>query len=339
MDANLINSQASDLSRKLNRAIRHSIRYSGPGRLQEPDYVALLTEHFTPCLEHILGTTFPQYIFDVGGIFCHQSPKVSYSARSKSPELGDILFVYIEEDADGSARYNSLLLQAKMIEDKYPKSVGQNEQHQLYLYQKWPKFTYITPSELAKMNAARDIQPKTINDGAQYLLINPQNRSYCCDCRCDCCCDCRKTNICNGIVTDDCEKKFFMGCAVPAQTLIVDKCLSWELLDFLKFKAGRTFEEDPFHTQDDWTKMIWDLLSNSWRLYNRRKNINYINKNRGVFASSGGFSQTTLAKKLDSVMNQLNSTNDNDNDPAEENESGVSVIVIECKQNNNKRIY
>ena len=332
MDANLINSKASGLSHRINCALRHLIPHCMLGLLHEPDYVALLTENFTLCLERILETTFPQYIFDVAGVFCHQSPIVSYSANGKGSELGDILFVYVEADSIGRARYNSLLLQVKMIGDEYPKSVEPNEQHQLYLYQNWPEFTYQKPKAFAGMNVKRDIQPKTINDGAQYLLIDPQHAGRCCKRRCLF----RRKRSCNGIVTEDCEKKFFMGCAVPSQTLIVDKCLSWELLDFLKFKAGRTFEGDPFNTKDDWTKMIWDLLMNSWKSYNR-KNINHINKKRGVFTASRDFPQTTFAKNLTHVINDFYGIKDNDGIIFEKDESGVSVIVIESRPKNNKK--
>ncbi len=330
MDANLINSQAIGLSCRINCALRNIICHHGGCRMQEPDYVAMLTYFFTPHLEDILAKTFPQYTFEVGGVFCHQSPLVSYSGGGKNPELGDLLFVYAEEDDAGQVQYNSLLLQAKIIRDKYPKSVDPNEQHQLYLYQNWPKFTYVRPPELANLpDPTRDIQPKAINDGAQYLLIDPQNSG----CRCGGCCFCRKKKRCSGIVTKDCEKEFFMGCAVPAQTLIVDKCLSWELLDFLKFKAGRTFEEDPFNTQDDWTKMIWDLLVNGCRVYNRTK-IKHANKKRGGFASSGDFAQSKFAKTLSDAVKKIYGTEDvGFREDFPEGEGGVSVIVIESKPN------
>ncbi len=333
MQADLINSKANEICCDLNNMLIRSLCSNKNIPLQEPDYISILAKDFMPRFAMILNGYFQKYRFNVASVFCHQSPVVSYknSPNGKAPELGDILIVYIEQGDDGKVLYNSLLLQAKIIKDKYPKEVDSSEEHQLYLYQNWPEFNYIRPPELAHMkDPTRDIQPKTINDGAQYLLINPKRLHGCCCCGC---CHINDTDKCNGTVRGDCEYKFMMGCAIPANTLIVDKCLSWELLDLLKFKSGRTFEGDPYKTNDDWTKMIWDLLKISYRRYNRR-NINHVNINRGTYTSSGkDFCDTMLYMKLNEYLSNDKEfyTRDQQMGYDDDDGSGVSVVVIECR--------
>lgn len=69
----------------------------------------------------------------------------------------------------------------------------------------------------------RDILPKAINDGAQYLLIDTDP----------------VTNGRYGI-----RGTFPMGCAVPDDVLYVNDSLSNELINLLKFKAGRTVDNE-----------------------------------------------------------------------------------------------
>lgn len=65
---------------------------------------------------------------------------------------------------------------------------------------------------------------------------------------------------------------FPMGCAVPDNVLYVNDSLSVELTDFLKFKSGRTFDSNPYSTEDDWSKMICDLLRIGACSISQRKN-------------------------------------------------------------------
>ena len=271
--------------------------------LQEPDYVAALTEYFTADLATILNLVFPKYDFTVSGVFCHQKPIVDIH-ETKKPELGDILFVYSETQPDGSIQYNSLLLQAKITSQPVMR-VPSGDLHQLKLYKEWPTFTYYRANFLN--GQTRNIQPKAINDGAQYLLIdnNPL------------------TNGLNGI-----PNTYPMGCAIANDTLILDKSLSAELFDFFKFKSGRVFEENPLSTQDDWTKMIWDLLLMGAYNYNR-SNIGMNNAKRGVYCSNkAGFDQTAVGASLNQYFGAFEDNNLNDY-PRDNDGMGISVVVIE----------
>lgn len=66
--------------------------------------------------------------------------------------------------------YNALLFQAK-ISDRYEMKVKGNELHQLELYKRWPEFVYHRAGRFLN-GKTRNVCPKTINDGAQYLLID-----------------------------------------------------------------------------------------------------------------------------------------------------------------------
>lgn len=64
-----------------------------------------------------------------------------------------------------------------------------------------------------------------------------------------------------------------MGCATPAKVLSINNDLTDEIIDFLKFKSGRAFEQDPSVTKDDWTKMIWDIINATKAKASKRKNL------------------------------------------------------------------
>ena len=314
MNAVEVNQRAKFLSHAIDYSLLRIVRrYAKKYPMHEPDYISLLVQEFVPHFSYMLNHAFSEYQFTVSGIFCHQSPIVSMRTATpmKHPELGDILFVYAEtDDISDKTYYNSLLLQAKMSKNPI-KKVPRYDAHQLYLYQNWPEFVYITPSHLK--NKIIDVQPKEINDGAQYLLINPNSF---------------KGNECICSLST----QFIMGCAVPAQPLVVDKSLSWELIDFIKFKSGRMFEADPINTRDDWTKMIWDLIYVGANIYNRN-NINHANQHRGVYCSTHNFSQTDIGKKIMSITEKWNNGERFDFiNSSNQQDCGVSVVIIECKK-------
>ena len=214
---------------------------------QEPDYVAALSTRFLKDFFNILVAVFPNYDFSVSGVYCHQKPIVNIGLEKK-PELGDILFIYVDRKQNGVRNLNSLLLQAKMSNYSRLK-IHDSEKHQLKLYKNWPQFTYYRAGNLN--GTKRNIFPKTINDGAQYLLINdnPLTKRICYE-----------------------KRMYSMGCAVPDDIMYINDSLSKELINFLKFKSGRTFDNNPYSTDDDWSKMIWDLLKIAAFKFSKRKN-------------------------------------------------------------------
>lgn len=67
---------------------------------QEPDYVAALSTKFVKDFFNILVAVFTHYDFSVLGVYCHQKPIVDIKL-AKKPELGDILFVYVDRKQNG----------------------------------------------------------------------------------------------------------------------------------------------------------------------------------------------------------------------------------------------
>ena len=266
---------------------------------QEPDYVAALSFKFPRSLFNILQIIFPFRKFSVTGVFCHQKPFVDF-CFGKGSELGDLLLVFVDQDRKGNKLFNSILFQAKITDEMITK-VKNTELHQLYLYKNWPEFKY---SRAGKLNGEkRNITPKTISNGAQYLLID-------------------KNPYTNGVIN---QYEFPIGCAMPDDYLIVDRSLACEIVNFLKFKTGRMFE-DRTNISNDWSKMIWDLLDITNYSISRRKNIKdsrFNRKNSYVNYYSKGFNESSIFDGFE--KNDFLDHVDADYIDTE----GVSVVLIE----------
>lgn len=131
-------------------------------------------------------------------------------------------------------------MQAKKV-NKVPYIVPNGETHQLKLYEEWSTFTL---ERAGSLNGTEiDIQPKTLNSGAQYLLF-------------------QKPYIYEQMVY----------CAYPDKELVFEKKLSDQIIDLMKFFTGRTFLfKKDLTCNDDWNKLIWDLIRISGvSTYNRR---------------------------------------------------------------------
>ncbi len=279
---------------------------------EEPDFVASLTLKFTSDFYNILKTVFTKNKFSLTGVFCHQKPIVNIGL-SKDPELGDILFVYIFKDKRGNKKFNSLLFQAKKSRNATT-TITSSDEHQLKLYSEWPIFTY---KRAGKLNGtSRDIIPKTINDGAQYLLID-DHPIY-------------GLSGLNGT--------FPMGCATPSKILSINNDLTNELIDFLKFKSGRAFEDDSPKTKDEWSKMIWEILQATKNKASKRMNAGISNLPRQNTNNFDGccFFMTDTNSIFSDLHNNLGEHkvgNNFDNYFDEEN-FAPSLVLIECDEQN-----
>lgn len=277
---------------------------------QEPDFIASLVLNFTPQLFTILKNVFPERKFSVTGVFCHQKPLVDIGL-TKDPELGDILLVYVYRDDGGYKKFNSLLFQAK-ISTKSTVLVSSADEHQLKLYSEWPVFKY---KRAGKLNGiTRDILPKTIHDGAQYLLIESRPVFW----------------------FSDHSGSYPMGCAIPAKTLSINNSFTIELIDFLKFKSGRAFEENPFTTDDDWTKLVWDILKVTKDKVSKRRNSRLMQFPRQVTSNLDGYcffinETTSIFQDIHEELAYGDFLNKSDDFFDEENIS-PSVILIECSE-------
>ena len=302
MNANVMRYKEYILGPLIEEALLDTMRWLNyVCRPQEPDYVAALSTKFIKDLFNILVAVFPDYDFSVSGVYCHQKPIVDIGL-DKKPELGDILFVYSDRKQNGEKTLNSLLFQAKTSDVPRLKIHG-SERHQLELYKRWPEFTYHRAGYLN--GKKRNILPKTINNGAQYLLID--NNPF-------------TNGIYGGIGT------FPMGCSVPDDVLYVNGSLSKELINLLIFKSGRTFDNDPYSTEDGWSKMIWDLLRIAAFKYSKRKNaqlssfprINECNN----FRTENMVGRSLLDEALGDYASLLDIMDEN---------GGVPVVLVESR--------
>lgn len=278
---------------------------------QEPDFVASLTLNFTVDFFNILKVVFPTNKFSVTGVYCHQKPIVNIG-MTKNPELGDLLLVYAYKDIHGDKKFNSILFQAK-ITSKPKTVVPSSDEHQLRLYSEWPEFVYLRAGILR--GTKRNIQPKTLNDGGQYMLI-----------------DNHPVRGLSGL-----PGTFPIGCSTPGKTLNLNNDFATELIDFLKFKSGRLFEANSDKSSDDWTKMVWDLLQITKDKASKRKNIGNKSFDRQTTRSLDG--TCSFLTESDSIFADLQSTvaesgDQNQADFVDDNNSGISIILIE---NNEQR--
>lgn len=217
-----------------------------PSTYQEPDYVAKLVTTLPNVISHSLRTLMPGRTISVGGAFVHQKPLANFvkDPKKKSPELGDLLVVCREKRACGYV-CNALLLQAKCVDDVMKAYVPKD--HQFILYSEWPLFEYKRAGNLNGVR--RGVGPKTITQGAQYLLIDKSDPAK-------------------------------MFTATVNNPLEGTTHLAFALASVIAFDRGRTFRCN--HPRDGWSRMICDLLTlTANSAFNRRK-AGYIDKSRSA---------------------------------------------------------
>lgn len=213
----------------------HSITW--PSSYQEPDYVAKLVTTLPGDIKNSLQKLFPARRIAVGGAFIHQKPLAKFLKPPflgmKNPELGDLLIVCREQRFMGHV-YNALLLQAKCTDNVLRTTVPND--HQFVLYSQWPAFEYVRAGHLN--GVCRSVSPKTLTQGAQYLLIDKKHPS----------------------------EMFTATVDIPLEGTT---CLPCALASVLAFDRGRTIKKNTF---DNWSNVIWDLLHiSSSAVFNRRR--------------------------------------------------------------------
>lgn len=276
---------------------------------KEPEFIANVACKFPIKLTEILNKCVPGLAFKTCGCFIHNSPKMKFcdtTIAKKGAELGDLLIVYKEESKDGDKLYNALLLQAKKID--YAKTVDKRfcskvsgNPTQLILYTKWPRFRYTQPASLSKKT--RDIYPKTIHNGAQYLLINPY------------------------------QPVVEFWCATANPELCASVSLASQIISLIEFQSGDAFVLNPPVKMDDWSSMIMDLL------YMTRDSVFNL---KGQFNGEKRMSKNPSTNKpeftLEDLMEAITDCKEQCKIEEGNNNCGISLICIEGKRNNeNKR--
>ena len=235
-----------DIEGSITRSLNAAFNECRPRKPQEPDFIAALVENISMDIWNSLRIYAPSYQFAVSGIFCHQKPLAKIESGIQ-PEVGDILIVYAEENKNRINKCNALLMQAKMC-DKIPYKVPLSENHQLRLYEKWPEFE-LHRAGMYNGNEI-NIQPKSLNPGAQYLLLQYPYKYG--------------KNVC---------------CAYPDEELVPEKKLSNQIIDLMKFFTGRTFSFD-YDASDYWSKLIVSLIKISASSHYNRRNSGRENSDR-----------------------------------------------------------
>lgn len=259
-----------------------------PNNAQEPDYVAKLVEVLPGSMKNALNTILPGRYISVGGAFIHQKPLAHFINKNgyNDPELGDLLIVCRERRATGFV-YNAMLLQAKKT--KNPLSVHIPNDHQFVLYSEWPEFEYKRAGWLN--GKRRSVLPKTITQGAQYLLINESQ-------------------------------------PVDSLTATVDiplcgsRLFANSLASIISFDDGRTFQAT--NPRDDWSQMILDLLRLSASACFNRRNSGYVGANR--WNGDTAFNYILNADAQANTFNELKRFQDV---KEEESQTSISVICVD----------
>jgi len=209
----------------LFRDILHGLnRISWPTNGDEPDYIAKLVLDLPTIIGRSFSKVCPGRQIKIGGAFIHQKPVVHFVNRPglADPELGDLVIVCREKRSFGVVG-NAMFLQAKCTSNPLRTNIPND--HQFILYSEWPEFEY---KRAGRLNGKRrSVLPKTITQGAQYLVF-------------------------------DKSKPSDMFTATVDRPLRGTGFLAFTLASLLSFDEGRTFQFDS--PRDDWSQMVLDML-------------------------------------------------------------------------------
>lgn len=249
-------------------------------KMKEPDYTAALAVELPALLKS--KHFFPGV--KVGGCFIHQRPKVTFSysvdKTSCTRELGDLL-VLIKKNVDGRDRFNAALIQIKKSDKKRLCISRTEELQQLELYTMWPKFT----SKISRLQY--DVQPKTVNMGAQYV------------------------NICN--------ESLYVHIPQKDMNFASDFTFGRFLWDMMVWQDGRTISIEEEKNNEEWSRLIWDLIHNTLNQKFTEKNAGYPKRERP--RTSGEF--------FDFICDTTHKICLDENSLEDENGMGISMLYID----------
>lgn len=261
-----------------------------PSNAQEPDYVATLVNVLPGYITNSLTQILPRCAISSGGAFIHQKPLAHFLNRTgmKDPELGDLLVVCRERRFSGTV-YNAMLLQAKCTANPFCTSLSGD--HQFVLYSEWPEFEYKRAGVLN--GKRRSVLPKTITQGAQYLLIAEKS-------------------------------PIELYTATVNRSLNGSKLFAMTLASIISFDAGRTFQVN--NPRDHWSQMILDLLRMTASSVYTRRNSGFVGAIRWKGDEAFDYILNGRLQNNNDINNKtLLLTNENSKD----NNSGINVVCVD----------
>lgn len=292
----------SEINEALNKAVREVVGIIRAGhRMHEPDYTAAITLCLPSRLEQILGSKVK-----VGGCFIHQNPIVHFENQQKGCELGDLL-VLCRKKGDGEQRHNAALFQLKMS-GKHVETP--DNLIQLKLYTEWPAFTIGLKFD---SNNCYEVEPQTVTPGAQYMfVVNPYIHTFH-----------HRIRFCN---------------AIPETKMPVELSFSFGkfLWDFIHWQNGRPFAQEDMAADDEWSRLMWDVLARTDEVLFHRKNIspNGLPRQNGDFFQflASEYNRVHRDYYLDYTRELVDGSIPEKEDPViyDENEHGaISILFID----------
>lgn len=269
-------------------------------KAQEPDYIADLCINWSQELFHLLKLVLSlKFKIAVTSVYCHQKPLEDFGGI-KASEIGDLLLVFRYKSRAGLETYNSVLFQAKVSENPNLKiSAGDT---QLELYTQQPNFKY---RKAGSLNGKKiEIFPKSVNQGAKYLLIDPSLPS------------------CYSL-----PYFFPFGSSIASNELCLNLNFATEINSFLQFNNGRCIDRKAI-CKDGWSEMIWDLISITINKTSKRINSGLKDFPRQVTSKSPELLFLTT-EDSDQFYLSADANSSSQDIVSMDEQSGVSTILIE----------
>lgn len=222
--------------------------------IQEQDYLTAIVTKF-PLL---MNSTWDEVKY--GGCFIHKSPLVSFKKGGRC-EAGDLL-VLCREIVEKDVRYNAALFQLKRVLQKNAPFIKPDNMLQYKFYSEWPEFSIGGKFYPA---LSRNIEPKAVTPGAQYMLINDPDF------------------MTHHLLLGECcyHHQFVFTHSIPRPEMYSTKDLTFGrfLWDFTHWQNGRPIAPEEDARGDEWSRFIWDLIV-------KTHNVVIRNVNAGLGAGS-----------------------------------------------------
>lgn len=303
--------QANYMLLGATNAVKKDLR---PGHtFMEPDYLTAIVTKFPLLMNSTWGNV------NFGGCFIHKSPYVSFK-KGGCCEAGDMLVLCRKAEKNGY-RYNATLFQLKRLDRDSYRVTKSNELVQYELYTEWPEFSLGSKFNPAQV---RNINPKTVTPGAQYMLINAPDgyvrdywwEEYCLHHPC--------------IFTHTIPESVMQSRA--------DLTFGRFLWDFIHWQNGRPISSEEMAANDEWSHFIWDLIRQTRNVMIQNINVG-VHRNNGIAKQQGDFFQLLTTKNSMSYIPQsyidwANGDNDGgdsslEEDVNEEVNGAISILFID----------